>query len=155
MEEKILTNLSKRLLLFYLLLFVGCARSPRPYSRSEIENIAHIKLPSSYTSIRFGTERGIDFLAYLRFELPEEDLDDFIESLNLLKPLSSDVGEIASSNVILHKDMGVKWWQPDLLLDKKVSDKSEPGFSWDLLVGYTKDDRANNTITVYMFNFSL
>ena len=139
-----------------LILFLSsCSKAPTSYSRSEVEAMARITLPSSASSIHCGTEHGIDSLTYIRFTLPEEDLDNFIKSLKLARPLSGNENEITGSNVMLHSDMGVQWWQPELLTHKKVSDKSEPGFAWNVLAGYTEGDELNKTITVYLFNFSI
>jgi len=92
--------------------------------------------------------RGIDPLAYGRFDIPAADLPAVLDRM----PKGGKVEPYSGySNVTSHQ-MGEPWWQPGQIREPRVAEWSEPGFSVNLLVGKSGQ---SDILTVYFFNFGL
>lgn len=133
-----------------VLAIAGCSVSGNREvtSHAEIQRLARMRIPLAATNLRCATESDMDQLAYGRFEIPANDLNLVLAQIpadTTVKPFDG------YSNVTSHR-MQESWWQPELLKDPRIADWSEPGFSWNLMIGESADPK---TVTVYFFNFTL
>jgi hypothetical protein len=124
---------------------VGAPEWPNP---AEVQRAARIPIPASATSLRWGSEHGIDSLTYGRFEIPAGDLKLVLAGMPAQEQIRPYTGW---SNVTAHK-MSETWWQPELLRDPRVAEWSSPGFSVNLMFG---ESGQPGVVTVYFFNFTL
>jgi hypothetical protein len=76
--------------------------------KSEIENLARIKLPASSKNIQVHTESGIDRLIVIRFILDKNDLYYFLKNAGYAEPLKQGFRPFSSKDF-----KNINWWNPD------------------------------------------
>ena len=76
---------------------------------SAVESNAEIKIPASATEIFAHTEGMNEISVFIRFNLPAEDLDEFIKSSACQEPLTKTKpnGELPSETM-------PDWWKPNI-----------------------------------------
>jgi hypothetical protein len=127
----------------------GCGKSgPEVVTDpAAVRRLARIPIPASATGLECRAERGLDTLAYGRFDVPAADLQALLAGV----PDGARVGPLTGySNVTAHP-AAEPWWRPDLVREPRVAEWSAPGFSGNLLFGAS--DRPG-IVTVYFFNFT-
>lgn len=58
-------------------------------SLNEVEDFIGAELPSAATGIHYKSDEGIDRIVYLRFQLPGEDVEQFLASINFNETLQA------------------------------------------------------------------
>jgi hypothetical protein len=146
-----LTDMRKCLVVVAVLLAVtGCGEvTPATVSDiNEVQRVAQITIPPSATGLQCRFERGIDPLAYGRFEIPTADLSKVLDTI----PKDSKIQSYSGYSNVTSHTMSETWWQPGLLREPQVAEGSKPGFSVNLMFGETEQP---GIVTVYFFNFGL
>ena len=117
----------------------------------DIQQQARITIPASASNFHCATDavqRGSDIATYGRFDLPKADLHRVLAAM----PAEEKTKPYDGFSTVTIRQMRQPWWQPEALERKQVANWSMPGYSVNLLIG---DSGAEDTVTVYFFNFSL
>jgi hypothetical protein len=125
----------------------GAAKPTETTDKAKIEAYARIKLPANATEIQASVLDGFqDDAILLKFKLPANDLEAFLQSAGYKEPLEDNFSPIGLQN-----SKELKWWTPGAAKVFAGAEVVEPGFAKKIMV----DKSDPKVFIVYLSHFQL
>lgn len=94
----------------------------------DINEWAHIQWPASMHNLHVSGERGIDALAFIRFDMDQSEVEQFVRDLGFVDPLSPDFWPFPS------QAEAPDWWTPQHAASYSGGEVLESGLARELLI---------------------
>ncbi|NCO04659.1 MAG: hypothetical protein GW939_00765 [Candidatus Magasanikbacteria bacterium] len=132
------------------LAFAGCnVDKPKEVTLQDAEIAGRFTVPKEAQNIHFQIETE-PAAVFARFTIPEEQEQAFIDTLGTNNQTINYFGQ---QNAIIDTKTAFLWWQPVQLYEKKLIQKKEQGFEWNVVLGKTIEESSQNLVTIYLYNY--